>query len=121
MKVLLLEDTKELAGVVKMILEDYCEIVHVENGVEGLRQLRDFKEFDLIVSDYQMPRMNGLEFIQELRKNNKAIPVILFTSWFDIVMDKERYKKKYDIQEIFAKDVNELEGYIKKYKMAVAS
>src|SRR5260370_42109699 len=39
--------------------------------------------FDVVVTDYKMPRMNGVEFIQELRKQHPAIPVILISVFVD--------------------------------------
>ncbi|MBI9019715.1 MAG: response regulator [Verrucomicrobia bacterium] len=45
------------------------------DGKEGLRQMHERKP-DLIITDIMMPEMDGLEIIQELRKNNPALPVI---------------------------------------------
>jgi len=39
--------------------------------------------FDMVITDYKMPRMNGVEFIQELRKQHPAIPVILISGFVD--------------------------------------
>src|SRR5208283_2684814 len=36
-------------------------------------------KYDLIISDYEMPQKNGLQFLEELRKQNHGIPFILFT------------------------------------------
>ena len=35
--------------------------------------------YDVVVSDYEMPQKNGLEFLKELREQNNNIPFILFT------------------------------------------
>ena len=48
------------------------------SGEEALRHLAE-KDFDAIVSDYQMPEMNGLEFLRRVRKSFGNLPFILFT------------------------------------------
>jgi DNA-binding NtrC family response regulator len=50
-------------------------VLSAEQALEILEQ----KDFDVVVSDYQMPRMNGLEFLEELRKKGNDIPFIIFT------------------------------------------
>lgn len=41
------------------------------------------KPFDLVVTDYKMPRMNGVEFISRLRKVSPDVPVILLSGFAD--------------------------------------
>ena len=118
-KVLLLEDVSDMARVIKMALSEYCEITHVENGVEGARLIPTIEQFDLIISDNQMPRMSGIEFIQELRRFNKGTPVVMFTADDKIVMNQEQYKKAYDIQEIFMKDLSKLEHFVRMKKKSL--
>jgi PAS domain S-box-containing protein len=48
------------------------------SGEEGLGHLAQ-QEFDAVVSDYQMPEMNGLELLKRVRKSHGNIPFILFT------------------------------------------
>ena len=45
---------------------------------EALNKLKE-KEYDAIVSDYQMPGKDGLEFLETLRKNRNTIPFVMFT------------------------------------------
>ena len=45
--------------------------------------------FDVVITDYKMPQMNGVEFIQELRKQHAAIPVILISGFVDTLGFKE--------------------------------
>ena len=48
------------------------------NGVEGLSFLAD-NTIDLVLCDWNMPEMNGLDFVKELRKSNKT-PVVMLTT-----------------------------------------
>lgn len=54
------------------------QITPAFSAEEALERLRS-EEFDVIVSDYQMPGMNGLEFLEELKKRGNTTPFILFT------------------------------------------
>lgn len=52
-------------------------VIRVVSGTEALRVLTEEIKVDLIILDYNMPEMNGLECITEIRKFNRDIPVIL--------------------------------------------
>ena len=57
---------------------DY-EIESVENGVEALKQIAG-KTYDLIITDYKMPKMDGLELTRIIKMTNPSIPVLVVTS-----------------------------------------
>lgn len=61
-----------------------CEIYTASNGKEALEKLNEIKP-DLILVDYEMPVMNGLEFIKNLKdvENYKNIPVVLVSAFID--------------------------------------
>ena len=52
------------------------------NGEEGLK-LFNSAQFDVVVTDYRMPRMNGAELIQKIRKLNPNIRVILLSGFVE--------------------------------------
>ncbi|MCS6806583.1 MAG: PAS domain S-box protein [Acidobacteriota bacterium] len=54
------------------------QVVVVTTAVEGLAALQQH-EFDLVVADYQMPGMSGLEFLRRLNEQQIAVPVIIVT------------------------------------------
>jgi PAS domain S-box-containing protein len=59
-------------------LMDNFEIDNASCVNEGLTKLAT-KTFDVVVSDYDMPHQNGLDFLQEVRQNKNLTPFILFT------------------------------------------
>jgi CheY-like chemotaxis protein len=80
MHVLYVDDEVGLLETTKKILE-LIGPFHVEtvpSVKEAMKKLEE-TEFDVIVSDYQMPEKDGLDFLRELRENGNRIPLILFT------------------------------------------
>ncbi|MFC2091529.1 response regulator [Elusimicrobiota bacterium] len=49
-----------------------------EDGLIGLEKASK-KKYDLIITDIQMPRMDGFEMVKEIRKKNKEVPIVLVT------------------------------------------
>lgn len=51
------------------------------SGVEALEKIA-IQQFDLIVTDYNMPRMDGRELVDEIRNNSvqSSVPILMFTS-----------------------------------------
>jgi len=67
----------------KCVLEELGHrIATAANGADALEQFSNAK-FDLVVTDYKMPRMDGLEFIVRLRKIAPECPVILISGFVD--------------------------------------
>jgi len=89
--VLVVEDSITARSLLKIILEsaDY-EVTTAVDGIDALTALRTH-EFDLVVSDIQMPRMNGFDLTARIRADKKLseIPVILVTA-LESREDKER-------------------------------
>ena len=80
MDVLYIDDEKALLDVCKAFLELSGDMtVETTTSVKGARTLMAEKRFDAIISDYQMPEMNGIDFLKILRSQGNGIPFILFT------------------------------------------
>ena len=80
-KILLVDDEETLLEVSKLYLEEMNEkfnIITVDSAVKALEMIKE-EEFDVIISDYQMPNMNGLEFLSIVRNAGNEIPFIIFT------------------------------------------
>ncbi len=84
-KVLLLEDTQFYSSLIKSFLTGTgIEVVTANNGREGIQALqRD--QFDFIISDIEMPVMNGFEFAKYVRSKEeyRAIPLVALSAVYD--------------------------------------
>lgn len=79
--VLIVEDDDDFRGFLKSRLDSLYQIFEASNGQEGWQKAL-FHHPDLIISDVQMPIMNGMELTQKLvrDKRTKHIPIILLTA-----------------------------------------
>ncbi len=67
----------------KSVLEELgYRIVTCTSGADALEQFAGSK-FDLVVTDYKMPRMDGLELIARLRKYTPDLPIVLVSGYVD--------------------------------------
>lgn len=78
--VLYVDDEPGLLEVGKLYLERHGEF-HVETVTSAQDALKAIKRgnYDAIISDYQMPGMNGIDFLKEVRASGNPIPFIIFT------------------------------------------
>jgi len=79
--VLYVEDNLDISEEVSFFLENYVKELYVaNNGEEGLAAYEKYKP-DIIISDIQMPKMNGLEMIEKIRKVDSIVPIIVTTAF----------------------------------------
>lgn len=78
MKLLIIEDDKYMARALKSSLKDDYLLEFAYTGEDGLYQL-SVNEYDLIILDYMLPGINGLEVITELRKRKLETPKLVLT------------------------------------------
>jgi nitrogen regulation protein NR(I) len=74
----------------KMLQADY-RVFSAHNAEEGLSKLKSSRP-DLVVMDYKMPGMTGLEALQEIRKIDTRVPVILMTAFGTVNLAIEAMK-----------------------------
>ena len=83
MKILIVDDSKAMRMIVKRILRQTDigkhSTVEAENGQEGLKQVEAEKP-DLVISDWNMPEMNGLEFLKAVRDSGNNVKFGFFTT-----------------------------------------
>ncbi len=83
LSVLYVEDEDLMRENMGMLLRRKVKQVYMaSNGREGLEKFHTEKP-DLIITDIEMPVMNGLEMIEEIRKTDPGIPIMVITAFSD--------------------------------------
>ena len=85
-KIILAEDNLLIRDGIKLLLEleGSIEVVgEASDGQEALRLLENGQKVDLILTDLNMPGMNGLELIQTLGKRKPEIPLVVLSMNFE--------------------------------------
>jgi two-component system, chemotaxis family, chemotaxis protein CheY len=76
MRALVIDDSRTVRIIIrKILMEVGLEVVEAGNGQEGLDQLRRIPDVDLVLVDWNMPEMNGLEFVTAVRSDRDFDPV----------------------------------------------
>lgn len=83
MKFLVVDDFSTMRRIVRNLLKEigHSDVDEAEDGAAGLAKLRA-GHFDFVVCDINMPNMNGLEMLREVRADSalKGIPVLMVTA-----------------------------------------
>ncbi len=93
LRILIVDDEDGIRTLLKDELEDLGHIVH--EAAEGVMALQKYRktDYDLIICDVSMPRMNGYEFISNIRDIDKEIKILMLTG----CADEETVKKSIEL------------------------
>ena len=84
MKILIVDDSPPIRKDFVDLLKDFVEltVIEAENGLLGLEVLKENKDTSLIISDIEMPVMDGFGFIEKVKSNEETdnIPVVFYTT-----------------------------------------
>jgi len=82
MRILIVEDETSIANFVRDGLEEEGFSVDIaDNGKTGLQlALDNIAEYDVILLDWMLPGLNGIEICRTVRKENKSVPIIFLTA-----------------------------------------
>lgn len=84
MQVLIAEDEKQIADSLKKNFTDEGHSAVVAFDGEEAVNLSDSVQFDLILLDWKMPKLTGLEICKNLRSKNNKVPIILLSALSDL-------------------------------------
>ncbi|MDP1992721.1 MAG: response regulator [Syntrophales bacterium] len=100
MKVLVVDDNRSLADTIQEILEnDGLDVMSAKDGMDGYSTYLLFKP-DIIITDIQMPRKNGMEMMKRIRIHNPMIKTIYMSGNIGsfepfLIEEKKRYPVSY--------------------------
>jgi len=90
--ILIVEDEAKMRRLLELNLgEEGFATFSAEDAETGLKLLRD-KPIDLVVTDLKLPGMNGLEFLQTIKRENAALPVVVMTAFGSVETAVEAMK-----------------------------
>jgi two-component system, chemotaxis family, chemotaxis protein CheY len=80
-KILVVDDSKLIHKMFEVLLRQFS-LVHAHDGLEALQCLGTHSEIDLVLLDINMPKMSGLEFLNQIKSDNvfKEIPVVIIST-----------------------------------------
>jgi two-component system NtrC family sensor kinase len=105
------EDTRE--QLVKIFSDIFKEIVTAVDGLDGFNKFQK-GGFDLVITDISMPNKNGIELINDIKKIDKNIPIIIFSAHSDTDYLIDAIKLNVDSFLIKPLDVEQLLDGLKK-------
>jgi CheY-like chemotaxis protein len=103
-QILVVEDNLALASVVRFNLERAgYKVSLASDGLDGWQQAQT-TQFDLVITDQQMPIMSGCELCEKLRQTDayEGVPIIMLTAK-GLELDLVRLQKEYGVTASFSK------------------
>ncbi|MFC1553583.1 response regulator [candidate division KSB1 bacterium] len=79
--ILIVDDTKPIRILLLKKLERKYNCVLFSDPLKAVEYVKEcYQDISLIISDYQMPKLNGFEFLKKIQDKSEKIPVILLSS-----------------------------------------
>ncbi len=93
-KILIVDDEPDMLKLLSMILKEKTpyEVITTNNPVEAV-ELAKKGNFDLVITDLKMPGLDGLQLLEEVKKKDEDIPVIIITAYGTIDAATEAIEK----------------------------
>ena len=113
MRILIVDDSHDVLDVLELLLCEKFEILKTPSANEVL-QLIVKENIDLLITDYNMPEMSGVELSKELRKRQVDVPIILFTALGKDLAHTLPLKIIKDLHFVGDKDMNQLMELVEK-------
>jgi CheY-like chemotaxis protein len=89
--ILIVEDEPDILYIMRGLLRELAkgyEIITVASGTEAIERIAKH-DVALVVTDYHMPEMNGLELAEQINSHTPHIPVIMVTAYANARLEKQ--------------------------------
>ena len=85
-KILVIEDEASIRRVLKKIISEENDSYHVEEAKDGLLGIEMIKnnDYDLVLCDIKMPKMDGVEVLEKAKKIKPEIPIVMISGHGDL-------------------------------------
>ncbi len=84
MKLLIVDDSSTMRKIIKNTLQrlGYDDILEAEHGLQAWELLDSIEDIKVLITDWNMPEMNGLDLVKKMRANSRFtdIPIIMVTT-----------------------------------------
>lgn len=84
MKLLVVDDSSTMRRIIKNTLSrlGYEDVLEGEDGVQGWNMMNDNPDIGMLITDWNMPEMNGLELVKKVRADSRFtdLPIIMVTT-----------------------------------------
>lgn len=93
-RILIVDDEPDMLKLLSMILKEKTpyEVVTTNNPVEAVEMVRN-QNFDIVITDLKMPGLDGLQLLEEVKKKDEDVPVIIITAYGTIDAATEAIEK----------------------------
>jgi len=79
--ILIVEDEAKMRRLLELTLGEHGFTTHAVADAESGIKVLSTEAIDLVLSDFRLPGMNGLEFLQQVKRMNATIPIIMMTAY----------------------------------------
>ena len=84
LSILLIDDEESILTSIKSFLSRRgYDVLTANNGADGIRMIKE-NVIDMVLTDYRMPEKNGLEVLEEVKKINPTVDVIVITAFGNV-------------------------------------
>lgn len=112
-KILLVDDEEGIQMLYREELEDDgYEVISAYTGEEGIRKFKE-ESPDLVILDIQMPGMNGIETLRQMKMENPSLPVILSSAYHEYKQDLGAWAS--DEYVVKSSNINDLKEAVRKH------
>ena len=100
-KIIIIDDYSSFADMAREYIENFTqrEVIAFHATEEVLEYINNHKDIDYLISDYEMPKMNGFELAKQVLEKSPTIKIIIWSGHDQITL--EEVKEKYNINAKF--------------------